>query len=551
MEIDVAPPSSNRLKRMTGKFSLQQDDWNDYSFRTLYHLHYKHGEQPTDVTFIGSVKILKLGQSTKDNLLLQEPFTELSFDYISVGTSLDYYQRLNDIPDIDRIAIMGALQDAVANPSLVEKFRNEPGWTKSLFRDDLEWPKFLQDAKILHEGKFSALPDLDEGFSFYPANSEDRIEFNFSSPVPDFYLGPYRRLGPSKKRTLLPDRIIVLVGRNGSGKSTLLSKLAHVAFASPQVRNTKKIKSLGRFEPASIGFMKVITISYSAFDSFAVPGTSSRDVSQITEDIESGSGRFAFCGLRDIAAEIHDDFASKTTNSSKDGVETRRSTRLKTIEKLASEFGKLVQRIRSNDLLELLEAALKPLLLEASFVDLNDHIDELLTASEIEAANLFLKWSTGHKIVLHVVISLVANVKPRSLVLFDEPETHLHPPLMAALMHSVRIVLAEQNAFCVVATHSPVLLQETLAQHTRHIRRVGDSLEVRIPSLETFGENVGILSYSSFGLTAASTDFHAVLDLLVKGCDSLEEMEEFFPNGLSGQAFAYVNSKFAQKNKIS
>ena len=114
-------------------------------------------------------------------------------------------------------------------------------------------------------------------------------------------------------------------------------------------------------------------------------------------------------------------------------------------------------------------------------------------------------------------------------------------------MHSVRLVLSEQNAFCVVATHSPVLLQETLSQHVRYIRRVADNLEIRTPDLETFGENVGAITYNSFGLTASSTDYHKILDLLVKGCESIEDIESAFPKGLSAQARAFIHSKFISK----
>lgn len=389
---------------------------------------------------------------------------------------------------------------------------------------------------------------MHEKFYFYPANSVNEIDFDFASPQPEFYSGPYRKIG--RKKTLLPNRVIVLVGRNGSGKSTLLSRLAHVAFASPQNRKTKDIKKFGQLKPNSIGFMRIITISYSAFDSFMLPGIGYKDLEQITEDIESGKGRFVFCGLRDIVAEVKDDLSLSDAEKINLGeIERRSFTRLKSIDVLASEFSRLLVKIRSLDLLDLFELALEPLLSDPSFVDLNHQVLTLLTSTQKETSELFLRWSTGHKIALHVVASLVANTKPQSLVLFDEPETHLHPPLMAALMHSVRIVLTDLDAFCVVATHSPVLLQETLAQHVRYVRRIGDGLEIGTPKIETFGENVGILTYNSFGLTASSTDYHQVLDLLVTGCISIEEIEEFFPNGLSGQAFAYVHAKFAEKNK--
>lgn len=132
-------------------------------------------------------------------------------------------------------------------------------------------------------------------------------------------------------------------------------------------------------------------------------------------------------------------------------------------------------------------------------------------------------------------------------MLFDEPETHVHPPLIAAVMHALRLILEEKNAFAIVATHSPVILQETLAQHVRVVRRVGSEFEVFIPPRETFGENVGTLTYDTFGLTSAATDFHEILDLLIQAHNTIEEVNQHFRPGLSGQALAYVLAGLARK----
>jgi len=299
--------------------------------------------------------------------------------------------------------------------------------------------------------------------------------------------------------------------------------------------------------------MRVITISYSAFDSFVVPGIATRDIAQTTKDIESGESRFVFCGLRDLAAEGVADLEKAEQSAGTEAgdagelpVERRSSTRLKSVEALAEEFSKILERIKQAENTDLLLSALQPLTAEPSFSELKGQLSDLLSSVE-SSKPLFLSWSTGHKIVLHVIAQLVASARPRSLVLFDEPEAHLHPPLMAALMHAVRVVLTQVNAFCIVATHSPVLLQETLARHIRIVRRVGNTLEIVSPTLETFGENLGIITYDVFGLTSASTDFHQVLDLLVSGCTSPEEVDELFTPGLSGQARAYVLSRFAAK----
>ncbi|MFQ3456005.1 ATP-binding protein [Bradyrhizobium sp. UFLA01-814] len=549
MAIELYPPSRSTVKSFSSRFALQRDNWNDYGFQTLYHLHYRHSNEPRDVTYLGGVKILKRGQTAADRPLIQESFQRLGPEFVSVGTSLDYYQRLNDVPAERRASIMRALNDAVAHPELVDDFSREEGWSVSVFRDNSDWRTFLADATILFQGNFGALPNLDTGFSFTPSGTDHAIRLDFSAPEPITYFGSHRRVGPSWKPTLLPDRIIVLIGRNGSGKSTLLSRLAHVAFASPQERINPQIKNLGALSPPSIGFMRVITISYSAFDSFIVPGLATRDLSQITRDIENGEGRFVFCGLRDIAAEVRDDveLAEKSAGDS-EAVERRTSTRLKSVDFLAEEFASLLSRIRNDQTTELFRAALEPLVADPSFTDLKQQTDQILESAR-RARQIFLGWSTGHKIALHVLASLVANAKPRSLILFDEPEAHLHPPLMAALMHAVRLVLTEVNAFCVVATHSPVLLQETLARHVRIVERVGDRLEIATPPLETFGENIGLLSYGTFGLTASSTDFHKILDLLIDGCDTLQEIDEFFTPGLSAQARAYVLSRLATKGE--
>lgn len=551
MPVAVEPPSRNLLKSMTTRFALQKDKWNDYGFQTLYHLNHKGRGPDGAITYIGAVKILKKGQQASDPLLIHKPFTQLSEDWVSVGTSLDYYQRLNELTEGDRSSIMRALNDVVASPDLVEIFEDEEGWKTSLFRDNRDWRGFLEDARALYEGNFSALVDLEDSFQYTPAGADDPVEFDFSSPEPQFYLGKYRRLGPRRKKTLLPNRIIVLVGRNSSGKSTILARLAHVAFASPQERATKRLRTLGELDPPSIGFTRIITISYSAFDSFVVPGVDVKELSQTTLDLESGEGRFVFCGLRDLVAEARADLEEDPGEPASAGqevpaLERRTTTRLKPVDQLADEFAALLRRIRETERLDLLDAALEPLLADPSFEELLEDMASIRRSRQ-SARKRFLGWSTGHKIALHVIASLVAHARPRSLVLFDEPEAHLHPPLMAAMMHAVRIVLTDQNALCLVATHSPVLLQETLSKHVRRVRRIGRKLELNQPKLETFGESIGVLTYDTFGLTASSTDFHKVLDLLVDGADSPEELDALFEPGMSAQARAYVLARFASK----
>lgn len=545
MKFDIYPPSRKILSAIDGQVGLQQDNWDDYDFKTTYGLYYRPSKS-ADLLYVGGVKILKLGQKEREPLQISNPFDRLDDQWCSVGADLDYYDRLSKIDGSDRHIILEALRDVVANPALIPEFQNELGWRKSLFRDNSRWDRFLDDAAAVYNKDFSKLATLGMPFSFRPNANSDVLPLDFSAPQVPSYYQEMRKLGPSKKDVLLPQRIVALIGRNGSGKSTLLSRLSHVAFASGSAREQKAIRNLGAFDPIEINFSRIITISYSAFDSFDVPGLEGRDRVQIAKDIAAGQGRFAYCGLRDISAEMEErEIGAKSADSSTTA--RKAITRLKSIEALASEFERYVTMINNGGRRALFRSALKPLLSEPSFAQRGDEGDAEFIINEPQ--NSFLSWSTGHKIALHVVASLTARSARKSLVLFDEPEMHLHPPLTAALMQAIRIILEEVDAFCVVATHSPVVVQETLARHVRILSRAGDTLHFKQPKLETFGENVGLLTYDIFSLVASSTDFHEVLDLLVDGDLGIDAIDKIFTPALSAQARGYVLSRLAGRGR--
>jgi energy-coupling factor transporter ATP-binding protein EcfA2 len=556
MVVSIFPPKRGDVPPFDTPFALQQDNWNDYSFQTLYHLYHRQPEPGAAPTMIGSVKILRRGQTESDGIQINQPFERLNANFCSVGNSLDYYQRLNEIPRDERDQILDALRDVVALSELQAAFRDERGWKISLFRDNPNPDEFLADARAILTGNFAALPDLGLQVAFHATNWTAPVLLDFDAPEPPFYFGPYRRVGASRRRTLLPRRLITVIGRNGSGKSTLLSRIARVAFAAPSDRARPEIRAIGSFDLPSVGFTKIIAISYSAFDNFIVPGLHESELQQIASDIEKGSGRYIYAGLRDIVGEVRDDIAAianrelptdeKALLTAQD---RRTTTKLKSLTQLAEEFERLIGQIAANGDNSVFDAALAPLFADPSFTDIDSRERDALLGSD--PRETFLSWSTGHKIALHVIASLVAHATRKSLVLFDEPEMHLHPPLTAALMHAVRIVLEEKNAFAILATHSPVILQETLARHVRIVRRSGDIFDILAPALETFGENVGKLTYDAFGLTAASTDYHKILDLLIQGFSTVEEINTLFTPGLSGQALAYVMAGLARKAKPS
>lgn len=527
-------------------FCLRQDRWNDYGFQTQYHLHYlKPGSNFSSHDLIGPVKILRKGQQDSDPLLVNEDFHSLGSDYCSVGGELDYYERISKFDKASRDLILNALRDVVQMPSLVAEFSGEIGWTKSVFRDQRS-SNYLLLASGLLTGKFSDAVGKDVEFTLHvPAWSGASIQFSFAvTSLADDIL----------HQSPLPERTIVLVGRNGAGKSTVLARLARLAYASVDER--EKLANLGYLEPPGLGFSKIVTVGFSPFDSFRLPGAGTDGRQKLLDEVESGKGRFAFIGLRDIVEEEKTSdlaeanaVAAVTTALAPHLPDDRQtSSRLKSLDKLAREFQENVTELRGKKRIVQLRRLLTELLGKPT-------VDRMNLESQSAAGASFFDLSTGHKTILLIVSGLLAKLDPGSLVLIDEPETHLHPPLLAGLMQAIRFILEHQESFAVIATHSPVVVQETMAKHVRVVRREGDAVRISLPAIETFAENIGLITAEVFALhsenaTTPSEGHLAVLDKLLQRYPAQADIEKLFLHGrMSQQGRSYVMSKRMRDKK--
>lgn len=145
--------------------------------------------------------------------------------------------------------------------------------------------------------------------------------------------------------------------------------------------------------------------------------------------------------------------------------------------------------------------------------------------------------------VLKMLAELTAHISGNepTLVLIDEPETHLHPPLLAALLRSVRACLEIFDGYAVIATHSPVVLQETPAKFVQVLRRVGQRNAVLPPSVETFAESIGVITQEIFNLGDGTADWHETLRPMAVKL-TLEQIEKSFGRKLGFNARSYVVS---------
>jgi predicted ATP-dependent endonuclease of OLD family len=164
------------------------------------------------------------------------------------------------------------------------------------------------------------------------------------------------------------------------------------------------------------------------------------------------------------------------------------------------------------------------------------------TQSEESLSQLFRTASSGHKIVLLTMTRLVELVSERTLVLIDEPEAHLHPPLAASFIRALSALLASRNGVAILATHSPVMLQEVPRDCVWLLFRTGSNIEVERSQIETFAENLGVLTREVFRLEVTYSGYHAIISDAIKTLPTLESLLAAFRGhlGSEGRALARV-----------
>ena len=497
---------------------LVQDDWDDFGYKTTFYatLHLSLNEQLE----LGNIKILKKGQLKGLTEMPQGPFVELGENYCSLGENLEYYETLFKQGSTIYKPYLRGLCDVTYNDDIKANFEDLEGFRVSLLRFSGAM-RTIADAAKLFKRATQLVRRRKEGF---------QVKFKTSVA---HNANPFTIVFDFRRQQSLPNRINVLIGYNGTGKTILLANLAIVASGYGYYGKDDVLdQTAGRFVGNQPPFKTVIVVSYSAFDTFVIPGRNKVEKERI-KNVGAIFG-YVYCGLRE--------HAENQAKNLEDRI--KQAYRLKTPGEIEGEFTVALNRVRKADRLEALLEVLKPLLLDASFQRIG--LTQLYAEGnndDSDTVKLFRGLSSGHKVVVKIITELTAHIGETepTLVLIDEPETHLHPPLLAAFLKSVRICLERFDGYAVIATHSPVVLQETPSRFVHVLRRTSDQTQVDSSSIETFGENISVITQEVFNLDDGATDWHDTLRKLARRRD-LQEIEEMFGRPLGFAARSEVLS---------
>jgi len=462
---------------------LNRDNWDDWrKYRTQFYLTVVDPEGQEHE--IGQVKIgargLKPHAAAADlppgyrRPTIDSSFHQLDEECFSVGQDEEYYSNLNALGDAIREHILVALRDVAWDNELWESVQDEDVLGESLLRSI---------TRSTVGGQFRRMARGDARVT--------RYEFSYSPPK---RLGdgapPYDLNFSVDPESPIPTNVHVLIGRNGVGKTSLLSLMTKALVAKDA-----SAKQSGKFELIEQGedsgtFANVVAVSFSAFDE-----------GELLPDRDSSADAigFSYIGLR-----------GWTSDSATAPIKP------KSPQMLATEFGNSLKECRIGARRRRWTEVISTLQSDPVFqaAQLTEMIEADLS-KKIELENVlktFKALSSGHKIVLLTLTRLVEKVEERTLVLIDEPEAHLHPPLLSAMTRAISELLVKRNGVAIVATHSPIILQEVPKSCVWIINRILTSSKAERPSIETFGESIGILSREVFQLELTQSGYHRILN---------------------------------------
>lgn len=463
---------------------LVRDTWNDYGFETLFVCTVHLSDE--DSTELGGVKIAYFGHTydtnIRDELKPEQP--RLDPEYFSLGQTLDYYERLATLPTQLRQSYAEVMRDIPLLDIPRDRLIKEPSFETSLLRTS------------------GAREALDKAPGLFGRREREVDGFVYTTTLPGA-AGPHSVPFDFAERDGLPHRINVLVGVNGVGKTQLMARLAILmssfeekARSVDRTAERGSLRDVGSIEPKP-SLYSVIAISFSAFDDFELPTTD-----------ESRDFRYTYCGLRNLDGERMDDDA------------------------LAARIRYVLGRMDDSQI-------------EMALAALSDALDLGLERARLLNDGFHQTLSAGQRIVANIIVDLCLHLRQRSLVLLDEPETHLHPQLVTRLLSVLDELLAAFDSMAVIATHSPIVVQQTLSARVHIIRRLdGDVPLVDTPPIETFGENLSDIVRVVFDAPESDRGYRAVMDdLLERNGGNVEAVERLFDGRLGYNAQIQLRSR--------
>ena len=464
--------------------SFASHEWNDFTYRTRFHYRVFDGKSHIEPTFHGNTHLgfWDRDESPEDiveALMKGRKSPEPAKSFYTLHNSMQEYRDMVEQLGVDEAgAILLALQDLVA----IKRLPDRPEWFERATMSDVFNFSFIRSAEAFfafhnagsildgtrEEETDRASRLLTLQFQIPTFDRPHHIEFNFEPK------GPLKR------------RIAVLIGKNGTGKSQALYNLVSSLLGDddrlraqgnrPQLNRLIAVSAPGETGatfPAAPQHSRIyyrrILLQRPRFDSEQLGlGTALVQLLRARGTIKGTDRWGLFLGAVASIAPVKTIYVQlNKASTSKDGSEP---IPLTSLSHLGEQEGlRRYRRVHATaDLCRIADGKTYPL-------------------------------SSGEVTFVRFAVQACLHIENGTLLVFDEPETHLHPNLIAKFVSVLDELLEMTGSIAVLATHSAYLVREVPRSQVHIFQAEGGSVRVGQPRLRTFGADIGAISEFVFG----------------------------------------------------
>lgn len=520
---------------------LWDKDWNDFGFKTDCSFEIIK-DQNNKLEVSGKIAFLSMKSSSYKHVLeIFEKYsnpTEIIQDenlenYYSILSEISHYREIVEIFGINEASkILIAINDmafAKAKKSRSHWFKKaqaEKAFTESLIRKSEAFYSFSNSSFLLN-GIEKEL--------FDSVSSKIKLKFNLEG-----FTNPHELDFSFDKNSFIPKNISVIIGKNGVGKSQSLSHLVKGAINNDQSILSdpdngrpmiSRILALATPGETSNTFPTPRSNKNIYYRRLSLARTSQGDNSATLPDLvhqlarsNERIGKSKRWGIFMLALKSVLDpnsIAFKLTPYEDDSYRYQFGD---------SDYANLDDFVLGNEE-KLLELRRRLILTESPKIYSNGN---------------FHPMSSGQISFFRFALHACLYIENGTLVLIDEPETHLHPNLISDFFILLNDLLAQTGSIAIISTHSAYFVRELPRDQVLILRTDstdnGKSVSCERPRLGTFGSNVGSISHFVF-----EDQFSTLLSRLTRTKTLDKKTLENIKNEISLEAYLKFREKLEAK----
>ncbi|MNS45538.1 hypothetical protein D3C72_780090 [compost metagenome] len=511
--------------------SPSREKWNDFGHRIRVDvvINPRPGPFYNPIQVTGFIAFIdgderSQGMHALETLFIDRASTKISAEEFSFYTMLSdiggYRAIVSTVGAVEALRILAAMNDVVeAEYSGIGR-----AWLKVAIEENLFKNGFLRTTEAYFAWKNAGMILRGVEMEEVGRLSETlRIRFQLAGRPNDHDL-TFRF---AMHEPLLPKRFAVLIGKNGVGKSQTLGAIARAAILG---RN-----NLTDGDGDRPLFNRILAFYPTAVASDTFPAERRRGSRVWYRRFSLGGAGYGRSrrATADLIVEL-----ARTGESIRDvhrfDIFRSALTALDRADELAFVTRLPGQAVR---LTELLEGGERNRLDRFSGIDGKADIVRLIAGQTYPL-------SSGEAGFVRFAALASLHIENSSLLLFDEPETHLHPNFISQFVALLDKLLEQTGSAAIIATHSVYFVREAFEDQVRVLRSEQDrKVVVETPNLRTFGADVGAVSYFVFGEDEPSRLAQSVEAQIADLGASWEEVYELYKDRLSLELLGEIRAR--------